>query len=126
MNEEKSQAIVDFLTQFKNIMVTGRGLDVVPRSENKQALLELGLTAKNRFDEILSLTVSNYCEGPLEDRDRPGHVWCFGKLIDKKEVYIKLKIATVEGITVAKCLSFHIAKYPLNYPCRKNGEDELK
>lgn len=123
MEKGKSQAIVDFLTEFKSIVVNGRGLDVVPRLENKQALIELGLTAKNRSDEILSLAVNNYCEGPSEDRDRPGYVWCFGKQINEKEVYIKLKIAIVEGIKVAKCLSFHIAKYPLIYPCRKNEEE---
>jgi hypothetical protein len=123
LEEEKSQAIVDFLMEFKDIVVNGRGLDVVPRLENKQALIELGLTAKNRYDEILSLAVSNYCEGPLEDRDRPGYVWCFGKQLNEKEVYIKLKIAIVEGIKVAKCLSFHIAKYPLIYPCRQNEEE---
>ncbi len=125
MEEEKSHAIIDFLTEFKNIAVNGRGLDVVPRLENKNALLELELTAKNRYDEILSLTVDNYCEGPLEDRDRPGYVWCFGKRINEKEVYIKLKIAIVEGIKIAKCLSFHIAKYQLIYP-NKNRGGELK
>lgn len=123
MELQKSQAIVDFLTEFKDIVVNGRGLDVVPRSENRQSLIELGLTAKNRYDEILCLAVSNYCEGPLEDRDRPGYVWCFGKQINGKEVYIKLKIAIVEGTKVAKCLSFHIAKYPPIYPCRKNEEE---
>ena len=125
MEDEKSQAIVDFLTEFKDIVVNERGLDVIPRLENKQALIELGLTAKNRRDELLSLAVKDYCEGPLKDRDKPGYVWCFGKQINQKEVYIKLKIAIVEGVVkVAKCLSFHIAKYPLTYPCRKNEEEK--
>lgn len=126
MGEENHQAIVDFLTEFKDSVVNGRGLDIVPREENKQTLIALGFTAKNRYDEIIGLTVCDYCEGPLKDRDRPGSVWCFGKQVNEKEIYIKLKLVEIEGVKVAKCLSFHIAKYPLNYPYRKYEEGELK
>ena len=48
MGEENHQAIVDFLTEFKDRVVNGRGLDIVPRDENKQTLIDLGFTAKNR------------------------------------------------------------------------------
>jgi len=43
-------------------------------------------------------------------------IWVFGKKIDDKEVYIKVKIAQVGTDKIAKCISFHIAEYPLSYP----------
>lgn len=119
VDENKKQAIADFLAEFKAIVVRGRGLDVIPRRENNQALIDLGITAKIRKEEILLLSVEDYCEGPRVDRDRPGYMWFFGKKLNCQEVYIKLKIAQVDGIKIAKCISFHPAKSPLIYPCRQ-------
>ncbi len=104
-------------------MVTGRGLDIVLRRDNIKALGELGLTSKNRKDEIMSLSVSDYCKGPEPDKDKPGDIWIFGKDIGGKQVYIKLKIAHVGQAKIAKCLSFHVADYPLSFPYRIGGED---
>jgi hypothetical protein len=104
-----------FLKEFKKIVAV-RGLDVIPRRENINALAELGLTKKNRQDEIMTLSVADYCAGPEPDRDKPGHIWIFGKKIGGKEVYIKLKIAQAGKDKIAKCLSFHAASYPLCFP----------
>ena len=98
-----------FLVEFKQIAAV-QGVDLVPRKSTRPTLLQLGLTKRNVKDILLSLSVSNYCKGPEDDRDRPGEIWVFGILIKGKEIYIKLKIA--------KCLSFHIADFPLNYPHR--------
>lgn len=124
MNEEKKEIIRRFLTEFKKIVTTGRGLDVVPRRQNIEALAELGLTKKNRRDEIMTLSVSDYCEGPEADRDKPGDIWVFGKRINEKEAYIKLKIAHVGKERIAKCLSFHVATYPLCFPCRAINKEK--
>ena len=59
---------------------------------------------------------SIYCKGPEADRDRPGELWFFGKVIQDKGIYIKLKIADADGIKIAKCISFHIAEYPMSFP----------
>lgn len=112
------QDIANFLTKFKDIISHSRGLDVVPRAENNKSLIELGLTMKNRKDEILSLVVNDYCEGPIPDKDRPDDLWIFGKKINGQEVYIKLKIVKISGEMIAKCISFHLAGFPLHYPCR--------
>ena len=120
-DELKKAAIRDFLVEFKKIMVKGRGLDIVSRRENIDALAKLGLTKKNLIEEIMTLSVENYCQGPLVDRDRPGDVWMFGKQIGAEEIYIKLKIAQVGREKIAKCLSFHGANFPLCYPYR--GEE---
>ena len=118
MGEAKKSDIKNFLIEFKKIVATGRGLDIVPRRENLDALSDLGLTKKNLKEEILALSVQDYCEGPEPDRDRPGEIWIFGKHIAGKEIYIKLKIAQVSKEKIAKCLSFHAANFPLCFPYR--------
>jgi hypothetical protein len=118
LDELKRAEVRDFLLQFKKIMVTGRGLDIVNRRENLEALAKLGLTKKNLIEEIMTLSVENYCEGPEPDRDRPGNIWVFGKQVGTDEIYIKLKIAQVGKEKIAKCLSFHAANFPLCYPFR--------
>jgi hypothetical protein len=118
LNEVKKSDIRNFLIEFKKIVVMGRGLDIVPRRENLDALSDLGLTKKNLKEEILTLSVQDYCEGPDPDRDRPGEIWIFGKHMAGREIYIKLKIAQVGKGKIAKCLSFHAANFPLCFPCR--------
>ncbi len=112
-----------FLKAFKLIVAQERGLDVIPRVENRDALIRLGLTERNRRQEILSLSVEDYCSGPEDDINRPGKVWVFGKKVAGKETYIKLKIAQVAGRKIAKCLSFHEAKHPMSYPFREPQDD---
>lgn len=121
MDQGKREKVAKFLKEFKKIATAGRGLDLIPRAENIACLAELRITKKNQKEEIMNLTVDDYCEGPEPDKDRPGEVWLFGKRISGKEVYIKLKIAQVGKETIAKCLSFHPAKHPLCFPF-KPGE----
>ena len=78
--------------------------------------MRLGFTKKNCRDEILSLSVENYYDGPKPDVNRQGVVWEFGKKIDGDEIYIKLKIAEVGTEKLAKCISFHKANSPLSFP----------
>lgn len=108
-----------FLKEFKKIVTNERGLDVIDRRENLNALIMLGLTKANCKHEILNLNVSDYCSGPKPDQDRPGEIWEFGKIIDGKEIYIKLKIAKIGSDRIAKCISFHQARYPLTFPLKQ-------
>ena len=117
----KQAEIRDFLVEFKGIMAKGRGLDIVNRRENIDTLAKMGLTKKNLIEEIMTLSVENYCQGPEPDRHRPGAIWVFGKQIGAEEIYVKLKIAQVGKEKIAKCLSFHAANFPLCYPYR--GEE---
>lgn len=82
----------------------------------------LELTRNNAKEEILNLTVADYCGGPEPDKDKPGEIWEFGRLIEDTEVYIKLKIAQVGKEKIAKCISFHPAEFPLCFPLRKEDE----
>lgn len=90
---------------------------VVPRDTNKVALADLGITPKQREEEILNLTSLNYVSGPEPDRDRPNQVlWVFGTTIDSIEIYIKLSFLRMDRGCIANCLSFHRAKDPMHYP----------
>ncbi len=111
------QQIRDFLLEFKEI-VSKQGIYLVPRNETNATLGYLGLTRKIAKDIFLSLSVANYSKGPEEDTDRGGELWIFGKEIKGEEVYIKLKVTSVNGSKIAKCISFHIAVRALNYPFR--------
>ena len=91
----------------------------IRKQENIQALIDLGLTVRNRRDELLSLSVLDYCYGPVPDHDRPGYIWVFGKEIRSIEIYIKLKIVETVYPPKALCLSFHPAEHPLQYPFRE-------
>ena len=107
-----------FLKEFKKIVSQSGNFYVVNRKKNRDALIELGLTRKNRKDEILSLSTTDYCSGPKPDKDMPGEIWEFGRMIDGNDVYIKLKIAQVGNDKIAKCISFHKAEFPLSYPLK--------
>lgn len=115
---DKETSIADFLREFKQIVTQKRGLDLIPRQENNNTIIELGFTKRNVEEIILGLSVTDYCKGPSADRDRLGNVWIFGRKIENKEIYIKLKIACVGKVKIAKCISFHEANYRLNYPLK--------
>jgi hypothetical protein len=107
--------VLFFLKEFKQL-VQDEKFYPVPRSVNQQALLNLGLSKQTQKDEIISLTVEDYCSGPNPDRDLPGQIWVFGKVIKGQEVYIKLKIAEIGSEKIAKCISFHPADQQLCFP----------
>jgi hypothetical protein len=123
LNEEQTKHVSDFLRQFKKIATSGRGIDIVNRRKNLEFLSKLGLTRKNCKDEILNLSIADYCEGPKPDKDKPGEIWEFGRLIRNQEVYIKLKIAQVGREMIAKCISFHVAEYPLCFPFKGSSKE---
>ena len=108
--------IADFLKELKKLISTGRDFVFVGRHENNSAFTNLGLTWHNFITELLELSVVNYCSGPEPDRDRSGFVWVFGKEINGHQVYIKLKIFDVGPERKAKCISFHEAEHPINFP----------
>lgn len=100
------EEVEDFLKLFRKYWPPA--CFVVPREKNDDALCILGITAKHRQSEIMSLTYKNCRKGPEPDEDgSSGDIWKFCKKIKGTEVYIKLKIYKVERKTYAKCLSFH-------------------
>ncbi len=107
-----------FLIKFKKAVTQDSGVMLVPRHDTRATLSHLGITKRNLEEILLTLPVDNYSRGPEADRDKVGDIWVFGKQICGYEIYIKLKVAEVSGTKIAKCISFHIAKYPMEYPCK--------
>ena len=125
MGRETEAGVIKFLNEFK-IIAKKRGVYFVPREEFVSTLISLGITRAICKDELLSLSVDDYCRGPENDRDRPGRIWVFGKRFEGRELYIKLKIAKAGKETIAKCLSFHPAEFPLCFPFRPDKEGKRK
>lgn len=115
-DELKRRDVERILLDLKEI-IHDKGIYFVPRIEHKNALLKLGLTKDTCIDILLNLSVINYSAGPEPDNvNLGGYIWIFGEEIDGVEVYIKIKIFTIDGTDYAKCLSFHRAKSTLDYP----------
>ena len=104
--------ISQFLRQLKSVRSVGQ-LFFADRPVNKQTILDLEITAKQREIYINELVFEDYSEGPLEnDQYGTNPMWVFGKTIKKKEIYIKITIAELNVI----CISFHTSQHPMNYP----------
>lgn len=84
-------------------------------SKNAQTLLDLEISVYEREKIIQNLTVDDYSEGPTSETlyDLPP-MWIFGKLVKKKEVYIKITMGRLNSEVI--CISFHITARLLNYP----------
>jgi hypothetical protein len=114
--EELRSSILHFLKDFKELMGQGHYV-VMNHYKNLQTLRDLGITARIRDEFILSIALENYTSGPNPDDLHPGDYWVFGKRLDAKEIYIKLKIVTYNnGNERAVCISFHPSEYRLNHP----------
>ncbi len=116
MPETSETDILAFLAEFKRLVSIGDFI-IIDRLKNRQALLELNITANQRKDYLLQLKKSRYSAGPVQDEKLGGEVWIFGKNISGNEVYIKIAVNTWNG-RKAYCISFHIAERPFTYPFR--------
>lgn len=114
MSTEKDD-VAEFLKHAKALIADG-SVVVVRRRINLQDIAEIGLTIGGCKQELLSLSTEHYSSGPEPDHDFPGDVWVFGKDILDHEVYIKLKIDSTERARQLTCISFHIAKHPMDFP----------
>ena len=112
------QSVLQFLREFKSVVSRGRGLWIHPRASANPTILSLGMTGKEVKATVIGLEVSDYCDGPVPDLDMPGELWIFGTKVESMEIYIKLKLADIDGERIAKCISFHTAQSPLGYPFR--------
>ena len=85
------------------------------RGKNRDALLQLDITPLQREVIVKNLLVHDYVEGPVIDElNKSGEMWVFGKDVKEREVYIKITLGYENGQTI--CISFHIAEHPLKYP----------
>ena len=80
-------------------------------------LLDLDFDTSDIIERIKELTLQEYWETLFDkDDDNPPLLFVFGKDINCKTVYIKLKIKDAKKMVL--CLSFHYAEYIMNCPYR--------
>ena len=89
--------------------------------KNKTTLLELDYTKEDVYNVLVELESRDYIEGPVLDKQGfAKDFWVFGKTIQGREVYIKIKVKDLnfEGDKqlTCYCISFHFAEFPLKYP----------
>lgn len=79
-------------------------------------LLDLEYDAYDVLDRLLELKVEEYSESVL-DKDNNDPLWLhvFGKEINNRLIYIKLKIRS-SGNKQIVCVSFHYAKNNMSFP----------
>jgi hypothetical protein len=109
------EEVRNFLAEFHAKLRVFNILYRDERGKNSRTLLELEITPASRRAIIETLEVNDYSEGPLEDTlHHIAPMWVFGKLVRKKEIYIKISIGRPGSNVI--CISFHLAERPMVYP----------
>ncbi|QQS34777.1 MAG: toxin [Ignavibacteriales bacterium] len=112
--------IEGFLTEFKQKL---KVFDIVYHrsDDNTEAVVELDIKPVNRNETLLKLTSNDYYKGPNPDLHDPygSPVWEFGKVVNNKEVYIKISLGSPGKPVI--CKSFHLPKRKINYPYKEKN-----
>lgn len=99
-----------FLKDFKEKMKFWDVLFRDDRGKNIQTLVDLELRPIERKAILQTLETKDYSEGPLEEKLYGGaDMWVFGKMVKKKEVYIKITMGAMGRSVI--CISFHLAQH---------------
>lgn len=124
----KEREVYDFLNGLKMILQSedfniDNDLTIIKsrKSGNEQysttyTLLDLDYDAGDVVARLLELTIQEYSE-TLVDKDdiNPPLLFVFGKDINDKLIYIKLKIKG-ELVRHVLCVSFHYAREKMSFP----------
>lgn len=79
-------------------------------------LLDLEYDAEDVVETLKELTIEEYSETKIDKDDvNPPLLFVFGKFINGKLVYIKLKIKGEQKRRIL-CVSFHYARDKMNFP----------
>jgi hypothetical protein len=109
------QEVRAFLQDFKEKM---KFWDIIfrdDRGKNTQALVDLEIRPLERKAILESIEYNDYSEGPLKENLYGGSdMWVFGKIIKKKEVFIKITMGAMNSSVI--CISFHLAQHRMHYP----------
>lgn len=81
-------------------------------------LLDLEYSSEDVVNRLKELTVAEYSETKIDKDDfNPPLFFVFGKDINRRLVYVKLKIKKKENLrTHILCVSFHYAKEKMKFP----------
>jgi hypothetical protein len=111
------QEVESFLNEFKAKMKIWDVLFRSDRDSNIQALADLDIRPIDRKKVLEKLKSIDYSEGPLEEKLHDGsNMWVFEKDINKQQVYIKITMGSANRQVI--CISFHKAKFKMNFPLK--------
>lgn len=131
------EEVKTFLKELKELLTDeafdlSRDFDILPKKKDElptdpyttaNTLLELGFNSEDVMNQLLALEISNYYETVIDDKDNSlPPFFAFARLIQSKDVYIKVKIRDRKNCKVF-CVSFHFARYnlPKDLPYGKSG-----
>lgn len=104
----------DINTDFTLIRKWKKGED--EKFSTPYTLLDLDYDMSDVVERLKELTVEEYSETKIDKDDlNPPALFIFGKYINNKLVYVKLKIKGDQQRYVL-CVSFHYAKDIMNFP----------
>lgn len=127
--QSKRKEVIAFLEELKDIL-NKDGFDIdndltlirKKKSGNDvkystpYTLLDLDYDASDVIERLKELTVQEYSETKIDkDNLNPPLLFVFGKDINNKLIYIKLKIKGEQSRHVL-CVSFHYAENKMNFP----------
>lgn len=109
--------VASFLKNFKEKIKVWDILFRDDRGKNEQTLLELELRPIERKAILEELETKDFSDGPLTEKlYRGADMWVFGKIVKKKEVYIKITMGAMGSSVI--CISFHKSQHKMNYPLK--------
>ena len=80
-------------------------------------LIDLEYDVDDVVRELSSLRVSDFSEARLDaDDPNPPILMIFGKKINNREIYIKIKNRESEDLHQVICVSFHYSQWEMMYP----------
>lgn len=109
------------ILQDKNFDIQKDFLLIKSRKEEmkystKYTMVQLEYDVADIVECIQELMIKDYSETLLDrDDDNPPLLFVFGKIINKRQIYIKLKIKGEKNKKVL-CVSFHYAKWKMEFP----------
>ncbi len=113
----KAPEVALFLKDFKEKMKFWDVLFRDDRGKNTQTLVELELRPIERKAILEALESIDYSQGPIAETLYKGaDMWVFGKMVKKKEVYIKITMGAIGSSVI--CISFHLAQHKMQYPLK--------
>ena len=109
------EEIEHFLRDFKH-KLGFQGLFIrSDRDKNFKTLTALEFRVEDVKKELNELSVIHFSEGPVKETLYKGSdMWIFGKVIQSKEVYIKISMGQPSDKAI--CISFHFSDNSMTYP----------
>lgn len=124
--KSEKRDVIKFLATLRNIISMhsfeeGRDFLLIDKPKygiefsTPYTLLDLGFDTHDVLEFLKKLTVEEYSE-TLFDKGMKNLEWLFvfGKTVTEKMIYIKIKIKNEKRKII--CLSFHYAKYKMEFP----------